>query len=275
MDYYSILGVPRSAAPEEIKKAYRKLAMKHHPDRGGDAAKLQQVNEAYEILSNSDKRSAYDNPQPGFSFNSQDFAQGHNPFAGSPFENVFNQNFGSRTPRNRDVTLAAGINLKEVITGKSLIMQYKLNSGKLETVTVDIPPGAKHGDTIRFQGLGDDGHPRYPRGDLNVRIKVSKVKNWDRDHNNLLTKKHVNIFDLMIGCAIILKTLDEKKVQLKIPKGTKPGQIFSIGGYGIPDINTGIRGDLYVSIEADIPLIEDEDILKDIESIKDKLHIKK
>jgi curved DNA-binding protein len=272
MDYYSILGVPRTASPEEIKKAYKKQAMKHHPDRGGDSNTFQKVQEAYEVLSNSDKRSAYDNPQPGFSFNSRDFANGHNPFAGSPFEGMFNQNFRQRTPRNKDIRLAAAIDLKDVLLGKHLIMQYKLNSGKLETVTVDIPPGAKHGDTIRFQGLGDDGHPRYPRGDLDVRIKVSKKKDWERDGNNLITKKIINVFDLLTGCAIIVTTLDEKKVQLKIPKGTKSGQIFSIGGYGVPDINTGKRGNLYVSIEADMPIIEDPKVLEDLKRIKQKVN---
>lgn len=271
MDYYTILGVPRTATPEEIKKAYKRKSMQHHPDRGGSQDEFVKVQQAYEVLSNSDKRSAYDNPNPGFSFNSQDF-RGQNPFAGSPFEHMFGQGFQqSRTPRNRDITLAANISLKEVITGKNLIMQYRLNSGKLETATVDIPPGAKSGDTIRFQGLGDDGNPRFPRGDLHVRLKVSKQKNWERDNNNLITKKSVNIFDLMLGCAIIVQTLDNKQVKITIPKGTKPGQIFSVSGYGVPDLNTGRRGNLYVNIEANIPVIEDQDILNSILELKNKI----
>ncbi len=271
MDYYNILGVPRTATPEEIKQAYKKNARQWHPDRPtGDADKFRQISEAYEILSNSDKRSAYDNPNPGFSFNSQDFSQGFNPF-----DHIFSQPFGNnRTPRNKDITLAASIDLADTVTGKSFIMQYKLNSGRLETVTVDIPPGAKHGDTINYQGLGDDGHPRYPRGNLLVRIKVSKSKNWDRDGNNLITKKTVNVFDLMLGCAILVVTLDNKQVQLKIPKGTRPGQIFSINGYGVPDINTRQRGNLYVEIDVEIPKVEDESVLKDIEDLKNKLYKK-
>lgn len=269
MDYYQILGVPRTATPEEIKQAYRQKAKQYHPDRpDGNAEQFKRVNEAYEILSNSDKRSAYDTPNPGFSFNSQDFGHGHNPFDG-----MFNQQFGfNRTPRNRDITLAANLDLSDVITGKSLIMQYKLTSSRLETVTVDVPPGAKHGDTIRYQGLGDDGHPRHHRGDLLVRIKISKKKDWERDGNNLITRKNVNVFDLMLGCAILITTLDEKKVQLNIPKSTRPGQIFSINGYGIPDLNTRQRGHLYVTIEAEIPNTDDADILKDIEAIKNKLY---
>lgn len=269
MDYYSILGVPRTATPEEIKKAYRQKAKQYHPDRpDGNAEKFKQVNEAYEILSNSDKRSAYDTPNPGFSFNSQDFGRGFNPFG-----DVFGQQFGfNRTPRNRDITLAANLDLADVITGKSLIMQYKLNSGRLETVTVDVPPGAKHGDTIRYQGLGDDGNGRYPRGDLLVRIKVAKKKDWERDGNNLITRKVINVFDLMLGCAILIATLDGKTVSLKIPKGTKPGQIFSINGYGVPDLNTRQRGNLYVEIQAEIPKLDDENILKELEAVRNKIY---
>lgn len=273
MDHYSILGVPRTATPEEIKQAYKKKVKEHHPDRGGDEELFKRINEAYEILSNSDKRSAYDNPNPGFSFNSQDFGQGFNPFGNNPFSDVFNQQFGfNRTPRNRDITLAANLDLADVITGKSLIMQYKLNSSRLETVTVDVPPGAKHGDTIRYQGLGDDGNGRHPRGDLLVRIKVNKKKDWERDGNNLITRKTINVFDLMLGCAILIVTLDDKKVNLKIPKGTRPGQIFSINGYGVPDLNTRQRGNLYVEIQAEIPKLEDEAVLKEIETIRNKLY---
>jgi len=92
MDYYSILGVKRNASPEEIKKAYKKKVMQHHPDRGGDSDQFRKVSEAYEILSNSDKRSAYDNPNPHFNFKSDHFSNGHNPF---------DDIFARRTPRNR------------------------------------------------------------------------------------------------------------------------------------------------------------------------------
>ena len=272
MDYYSILGVPKNASEADLKKAYKKASMQHHPDRGGDEAKFKQINEAYSTLKDPAKRQQYDNPQPQFNFNSRDFTHGQNPFAGSPFEDLFRQPGQSRTPRNKDIRLAATIDLKDVLTGKSLVMQYKLNSGRLETVTVEIPPGAKHGDTIKFHELGDDGHPRYPRGDLDVRIKVSKQRNWERDNNNLITKKSVNIIDLLLGCAIIVNTLDEKQVKLKIPKGTQPGQIFSITGYGVPDINTGRRGNLYVNISAEMPIINDPKIIEQLENIKNTIN---
>jgi curved DNA-binding protein len=265
MDYYSILGVPRTATPEEIRKAYKKQSMRHHPDRGGKQEDFVKVQQAYEVLSNSDKRDAYDNPQPGFSFNSQDFASGYNPFA-----DIF-RNHQQRTPRNRDITVQAKIEMSEVITGKNLIIQYRLSSGRLETVTVDVPPGAKHGDTIQYEGLGDEGNRHYPRGNLLVRIVVSKAKGWERDGDNLITKKSVNVFDFLTGCAIIIQTLDNKQLELKIPKGTNIGTKFSIPGYGLPNINTGRRGNLYITVNAFIPKIEDEETLNKLRDIKKEL----
>jgi len=269
MDYYNILGIPRTATPEEIKKAYRTLAMKHHPDRGGDQEQFKRVTQAYDTLSNSDKRSAYDAPNHGFSFNSQ---QAQNPFGQNPFEHIFGQGFAQRqTPRNRDITLVANIELKDVLIGKNLIMQYQLSTGRLETVTVDVPAGAKHGDTIQYEGLGDEGHPRYPRGNLLVRITVGKQKNWERDNDNLITKKRINVFDLLLGCVILIETLDDRQLELKIPKGTQIGTTFSIPNYGIPNMRSGQRGKMFVVIESSIPKITDEALLSKIEQIKKEL----
>ena len=273
MDYYSILGVQRTASQDEIKKAFKRKAMQHHPDRGGNQEEFKRVTEAYEILSNSDKRSAYDNPGPDFQFNANQFRNGGNPFAGTPFDHIFGQGFANvKTPRNSDIHVKAEISLQDVLKGKDAIIQYQTRTGKLETVTVSIPPGAKNGDTVRYQGLGDDGYHQYPRGDLHVKIRVKKQHNWERDNDNLITKKVTNVFDLLLGCVIIMNTLDGKQVRLKIPKGTKSGQVFNIPGYGIPNINTGKRGNLYVEIDASIPNIQDESLLREIEDLKKKIY---
>jgi curved DNA-binding protein len=267
MDYYSILGVKRNASPEEIKKAYRKMAMAHHPDRGGDSQKFAKINEAYEILSNSDKRNAYDNPQSDFSFNSQDFAHG-NPFAGTPFDSMFRQR---QTPRNRDVQMPVNVTLKDIISGNRIAINYQLSTGRIETVTIDIPPGAKHGDQIRYEGLGDEGNKNYPRGNLIVHVRVRKHRDWVRDGDNLIIKKLVNVFDFLTGGVIIINTLDSKTVKLNVPPGTKPGTTFSITGYGVPNINTGKKGNIYVKLEADIPKINDARLLDEIEELKKKI----
>lgn len=277
MDHYSILGVPKTATPEEIKQAYKKKVKEHHPDRGGDEEHFKRINEAYEILSNSDKRSVYDNPQPqnNFNFKSSHFEQPW-PFAGSGFDHMFN-NFGNqqkRRPKNRDIMLTASINLKEAYTGKNLIINYTLQSNKNQTVEVSIPAGAKNGDTIKYEGLGDDGHHKFDRGDLFIKIYVNDIPNWTRDGDNIITKKVVNVFDLLLGCAIVIRTLDDRTVKLNIPKGTTPGKIMSINGYGLPNINNGKRGNLYIRIETEIPKIENETMLSQIQYIRDQTYTK-
>jgi curved DNA-binding protein len=278
MDYYNILGVSKTASSEEIKRAYRQKAKQHHPDMpDGDAETFKQINEAYEVLSNNNKRSAYDNPNAGSSFNSQDFSRGFNPFADTPFSDIFEQ-FGYRQkqrPKNRDITVAADIDMEDVYTGKDLVIQYRLQSGKVETVTVKVPAGARQGDTIRYQELGDDGHHKFQRGDLFVKIRIRNNSQWLREGNNLITKKTINVFDLMLGCVIIIETPNKKNVKLNIPKGTKPGTMLSITGYGLPDLhNNGLRGNIVVQINTEVPNINDEKILNELLNLKNKIYTK-
>ena len=272
MDYYSILGVNKNSSPDEIKKAYRKLAMKHHPDRGGDAAKLQEINEAYDTLKDPNKKAVYDNPQPRFDTNSM----GDTGYAN--FEDIFSTMFRQphvrpRQPKNSDITLGADIELSDVILGKDLILSYKLASGKTETVEVQIPPGAKHGDAVRFNGLGDDANPRFPRGNLFVKLRLKRNKHFQREGNNLITTYTADIFDLLLGTVVLIETPDNRKVKLNIPRGTKPDQVFSIPQYGIPDLNTRQKGHLYVKIKTTIPNIRDPKLIAKIQELKDEINL--
>ena len=274
MDYYSTLGVSKNASDKELKQAYKKASMQHHPDRGGDEAKFKQINEAYSTLKDPQKRGMYDHQQNGggqaFNFNTGGFEEEMRQ-ANAQYGNMFGQGFANRTPRNQDIHVRTDITLADVITGKSVVIQYRTQTGRIETVTVDIPRGAKHGDTVRYQGLGDDGHPRYPRGDLHVKINVKKIRNWERDKDNLITKNVINVFDLLLGCVIIVKTLEGKQVKVTIPKGTRIGQVFSVPGYGVPNLQTGRRGNLYVEVDANIPVINDEVILRELTNLKNKI----
>ena len=268
MDYYSTLGVSKNASDKELKQAYKKASMQHHPDRGGDEAKFKQINEAYSTLKDPHKRGMYDHQQTSGGFDH------HMRQANAQYGNMFGQGFQQprQTPRNRDITLQADITLEDVMKGKNLIIQYQLSTKEIATVTVDVPPGAKHGDTIQYEGLGDNGHPRYPRGNLHVKIRVIKSKQWVRDGDNLITKTDVNIFDLLLGCVIIITTLDGKRLEIKIPQGTKPGAKFSIPGYGLPSMHTRQRGILFVEIETDMPTITNELVLNRIQQLKDDIN---
>jgi DnaJ-class molecular chaperone len=267
MDHYSTLGVSRAASPEEIKSAYRKLAMKHHPDRGGEHDTFAKINQAYETLSDPSKKQQYDTPQhQEFNFNSSQF------HGGNPFDDMFAQ-FGMRggrqVPRNRDLNILVRVSLKDVVVGKSLIASYRLRSGKQETVEVDVPTGANDGDTVRYTGLGDDGDHRFARGDLYIKINVEHDTNWRREGDNLYTKKQVNLFDILLGCAILIETLDDRTVQLTIPKGSKPGTTFSISDYGITNMHTRKKGKILVQIEPIVPDMTDPILYSKLQELND------
>ena len=263
MDYYSILGVPKNASSEQLKRAYKKASMQHHPDRGGDEAKFKEVNEAYSTLRDPQKRAAYDNPQPQFRFDPRSSGA-------AGFGDIFG-NMNRRQRRNHDATIVIKLDLVDVIYGKELTAQYQLPSGRLKQANIDIPPGIEDGVGIKFQGLGDDVIPNIPPGDLIVRVKIRQPANWTRSGNDLRTKVTISIFDCMLGGSIEIKTLEGKHLEMKIPKGTQPGAIFSIPNHGIPDVRHGIRGNMFVELKTTVPKIENEMILKELERIKNAL----
>jgi curved DNA-binding protein len=259
MDYYATLGVNRNATQEEIKKAYRKLAMKNHPDRGGDDRKFAEINEAYETLIDPQKRQQYDNPQTQFHFRSQDFH-------GNPFDDLF----GFKRAPNQDITLGVHVDLEDVLFGKDMVITYKLPSGKENSVNISIPQGATEHDTIRFQGLGGDAIPGH-RGNLFVKLKIAQHPRFRRDGSNLYMMHPVDVFTLLLGGKTIIKTLSGKDLSVKIPPGTDSGKILNLSEQGLPDRRTGRYGNLLVEIVARVPTIKDEDIINDLRKIEKKL----
>jgi len=267
MDYYSVLGVSKSANQDDIKRAYRKLAMQHHPDKGGDEAKFKQINEAYSVLSDPVQRTQYDNPQMnnhGFNFNNTHF----------DFNDIFAQAFGGGARRqrtNRDVTISVTLDLEDIVNGKKLVARYALPSGRIEESNIDIPAGVDQGLGIRFEGLGDNSIPNLPRGNLIVRINVKNHPVWRREGRDLYMIKKLDIFDCMLGTTVEIDTLDNKRLQVKIPQGTQPSAVFNLPGYGVPDIRTGTSGNAYMQLSAVIPKIADPNILTQLESIRNEI----
>lgn len=268
MDYYSILGVQRNASSEEIKKAYKKKAMQHHPDRGGDANTFQKIQEAYETLSDPAKKQQYDRPQR--QYNSSQF-RGQNPFEGPDmFGNMFNDMRYARNRQHANITIAAKLTLEEVLTGKNLIASYALNNGKKETVNINVPAGANNDQHIRFTGLGNEVAPGV-RGDLHVKIQIKDHHTWLRDKDNLYAEHSVNAIDMITGCVTIVHTLDNRSVQLKIPAGTQANTKFRIPGYGLPNVNSRKKGDAFVVITPHIPKVTDENILRKLKKLRNNI----
>jgi len=266
MDYYDILGVNKSASDVEIKKAFKEKSMKYHPDRpGGNEEQFKKVNEAYSTLKDPQKRAEYDNPTQRMNFNET---------FGGDFQDIFSQMFGGmhRRQRNKDILCTAQIDLVDVIKGKHMDIEYQLPTGTKQTAKVNIPPGIESNVTMRYQGLGDNSFHQLPRGDLLIKIIVNSPRGWARDGFNLLTYVEVDAFDAMLGTKRTIRTLEDKTLQLTIPAGTQPDQIFSITDHGILDYRNGRRGSIYVKIKINVPKLDDnapQDVLKYIKEAKD------
>lgn len=278
MDYYELLGVSRNASEKEIKTAFRKKAATQHPDKGGDHKLFTQLNEAYQTLSNPEKKRMYD--QYGTSDPQQAHARGHGGssfhFNASDMEDIFGSFFGHRSPfgqrqmRNQDITLAADIDIEDIVFGKDFLITYRLPSGKEQSVNVTLPSGVRPGDKIRYSGMGGDQIPNAPRGDLFVIVRVRRHPRYTVDGINLYVDERVNVFDLMIGSSIYLRTIQGKEVSLKIPPGTNSGTTFSMHGQGLPDRRTGQTGNLFVKIYGDTPKIQDTKIIEQLRKIKNE-----
>jgi curved DNA-binding protein len=254
-DYYNILGVDRNATQDDIKKAYRKLAAKHHPDRGGDTAKFQEISAAYDTLGNPEKKAQYDNPQPqGFHFNSGGVPPG--------FEDIFSHfgfgdMFGHRRQqpaRNRTLNLQTQITLEDAFNGKELIANIQLPSGKDQLLEVKVPAGIKDGTVLRLAGMGDDSIPNVPRGDIHLSVHVLPHNIFQRVNDDLVKSLDVNCLSAIIGCTLTFDTIDGKTLEINIPAGIQHGQTMSVQGYGMPHINDNrMKGRLLLNINIIIP----------------------
>ena len=274
MDYYSTLGIDRSASKDEIRKAYKKMSMQHHPDRtGGDDSKFKEINEAYQTLNDPQKKQMYDqfgttDPRQQ-QYRSGDFEFNFN---GSPFggvDDIFEQFFGGgspfgnrRRPVNRPINVAVDVTLEDVLNGKTIGMEIALPTGKTKVVTVDIPAGVEHGQTIRYRGMGEQSYPDVPPGDLNVQVRVRNHPTFQRFGDNILCETKVDAWDLMIGTKTKVGTLDNRSIEINVPAGTQPDTLLSCRGEGLPNINTKRRGNLQIRIKAAIPRYDKNKIEK-------------
>jgi curved DNA-binding protein len=254
MDYYKVLGVQPSASQEEIKKAYRSLAMKHHPDRGGDPKKFQEIQEAYATLSDDQKRAEYDNPNPftggqgGFSNHFGDDGIFSTFFGGPHFGFGFQQ-----APRNSNIGATVEMNLEDVMTGKQIDAEVTFRNGQRKLVSINIPAGIDDNIQIRYPGMGDHSQPKFPPGDLVVTVRVRPHHKFKREGVNLIFDHEVSVWEALLGSEMSVDTLDGKTFTIGVPAGTQPDTMLSCRGEGLPHHKTGHRGNLLIRIKVKIP----------------------
>jgi curved DNA-binding protein len=263
MDHYNTLGVPRNASQEEIKKAFRKLAMTHHPDKGGDSAEFQKLNDAYEVLGDPAKRQQYDNPNrrnsinDGFQFNqdnfnlndlfSQIFGGGRSPAAGFSQQQVF------RTQ--------VAISLIDAYNGKEHALQLTTPTG-VKVINVKVPMGIDSGDQVRYENVIDNGT-------LIIGFHIMPDLRFDRKGNDLYCNLPVSVLDLIVGTKVNFNTISGKTVEVTIPPNTQPAHQIRLHGLGMPIKNSpNVYGDQILLLKPYLPDNISTDIIESINRFK-------
>ncbi len=270
-DYYSILGVKKEASAAEIKKAYRKLAMKYHPDhtKGDKSAeeKFKKISEAYAVLSDKDKRKEYD------TFGSEGFHQRFSQediFRGFDFGDIFREfgfggagfsgtrgggrrfNFGGGQQQARvkgsDLVYELPLTLREVATGVSKTVSFQ-HQDRNENLTVKIPKVFITGKQVRLAGKGNPSPYGGPPGDLFIKSKVLDDPKFSVRQYDLYLNQELKLSEAILGVTVAVPTIDDKQLSLKIPPGTKHGTKMRLSGHGLPEMKKGQRGNLYVHIK--------------------------
>ena len=278
-DYYKILGVDKSASPEEIKKSYRKLALKYHPDHNegnkSAEAKFKDLNEAYAVLRDPEKKEQYDmfgaeGFQNRFSqediFRDFDLGSIFKEFGfgrggrgqGNPFGNGYGSGgysgFQNRQQRikGQNLIYELPMNLEELTQPTSKTIAYQVN-GRQEQVSVKVPAGIKGGQKLRLQGKGQPGPHGGPAGDLYIQIKEIPHPLFRREDADLFLKQKIRFSQAVLGADIEVLTLDKKMLKLKIPAGTQDNAKFRLKNFGLPRYNGSGKGNAYVEINIDVP----------------------
>lgn len=285
-NYYDILGVKRDATQDDIKKAFRKLAAKYHPDAGGDEEKFKEVSEAYTTLSDAEKRKEYDQLLmfggiPGADFGGsggrnrggytytggadwsdifENIRNGDGAFGGFDFSSIFGGQSGSGARSNRpvkggDLTMSIEVTADEAFKGAQRKVSYTIPStGEKQTLTVKVPAGAVDGGKLRYRGRGEYGANGGARGDLVITTKVEEHPLFKRDGADVRMELPISVYEAALGASIDVPTPDGATCRLKIPAGTQDGKTFRFRDLGAPNVKrAGSKGALFVTVRVKVP----------------------
>jgi curved DNA-binding protein len=281
-DYYETLGVPRNAAEKDIKAAYRKLARQYHPDANpGDKTaeeKFKQVQEAYEVLKDPDKRRRYDQlganwkdgadfePPPGFGGFAFDFGniRGGSTAFSDFFETLFGQHFGTgaesgfgtggfrRTMKGQDSEAEIELTIEEVFKGTSRNIHVQTPHARPKTLQVKIPAGVKQGSKVRVPGEGGPSPAGGPNGDLYLKVKIKPHPIFTIEGENVVSELQISPAHAIIGGEATVTTLDGA-VKINVPPLSQNGRLLRLRERGLPRLKQSTRGDHLVRLKIVIP----------------------
>jgi curved DNA-binding protein len=283
-NYYDVLGVKESASTDEIKKAFKKLARKHHPDAGGDESRFKDISEAYEVLSDKKKREEYDTFLKFGAF-------GGAATAGSPFNwsgaggsgdgswrtvvtdfgdlggigDIFNRvrrgegvfgtdwEFPQRTQKGQDVKVTLAVSFEEAFRGAEKSVTVRISGGAGQKLDVKVPAGAVEGGKLRYKGRGGEGTNGGARGDLVVVTSIKPHELYSRKGANVRMELPISVAEALLGAQIVVPAPDGSRVKLRIPAGTQDGKVLVVRGKGAPRVKGEGYGDLEVKMRLVLP----------------------
>lgn len=272
-DYYQLLGLTKTASADEIKKAYRKMAVKYHPDKNpGDKEAeetFKQISEAYAVLSDPQKKAQYD--QFGSSGFHQRYSQ-EDIFRNFDFGDIFKDmgygsddifsrifaggaqggaRFRTRKQRGEDFSMDLSVTFREAATGGEKRVSF-MREGVREDLSVKIPAGIANDAKLRIQGKGGSGSNGGPAGDLYLTIKVTTDPVFSREDDDIIVERTILFSEAALGTTLEVPTLDGAK-RIKVPAGIQPGTKIRLKGFGIPHMGKTSKGDLFVKITVKVP----------------------
>lgn len=300
-NYYDVLGVKKTASASEIKKAFRKLAQKHHPDAGGDEETFKEINEAYEVLSDPEKKEQYDTygtvgnfadaqgawggaqGWPGGGTHTYTYTGGGD--SGFDWADIFSNirggdgAFGSdwdfnvnRAHKGQDLQTSMEVSFDEAYNGTTKKVSIKIPStGETETVTVKVPEGAVDGGRLRFRGKGEYGTNGGERGDLLIVTKLSDHPLYKREKADVVMDLPISIDEAVLGTSIVIPAPDGTRVKLRVPAGTQDGKTLRVKGKGAKDVQGKGKGkgDLRIKVKVEMPKNLNADQKKAMEAFRE------